>query len=61
VIAPIEHEMTADHISGTNDGKGGDNGNKEIENDSEWEGEVLHSGEGPGHGVDVVRGASSFL
>jgi len=50
-IALIEYEMMVDPVSSTNDGEGGDDGNKEIENDSKWEGDILHSGKGPGHGV----------
>ena len=40
----------ADTVGSAENEEDGNNRNEEIKNYSEWEREVLHGGEGPGHG-----------
>ena len=49
-----------DSIGSANDGEGSNNRDDVIENDSQEEGEVLHSGEGPGHRVGRAAFVSSL-
>jgi len=52
--------MAVNPISGADDDEDGDNGNEKIESDCYWEGQVLHSGEGPGHGLRGERPVLSY-
>ena len=59
-ITLINQKMVMDTVGCTCDEEDGDNRNEKVENDSKGEQKTLHSGEGPGHGGSLVRGASLF-